>query len=556
MDLTKYKQELLFLPLGGSGEIGMNLNLYHYDGKWLIVDMGAGFADDYLPGIDMIVPDISFLMQHKENIVGLVLTHAHEDHLGAVQYLYNKLECQIYTTPFTGSFLRAKLVEMHNPKPVKITELPCGSKFSLKPFDIEMVPLTHSTPEMHAIVVRTPVGNVLHTGDWKFDHDPLIGEANDEDLLKKYGDEGIIAMIGDSTNVFNPGKSGSEGDLRHSLTALILQCKKMVAVTTFASNVARIETIIKAAEVAGRRVVIAGRSLWRIIGAAQDSGYLNDVQPFLDEREIGKYPREKLLLICTGCQGEPLAAINKIAHNSHPFISLAPDDTVIFSSKIIPGNEKKIFRLFNQFVKIGVEVLTEKDHFVHVSGHPAKEELELMYRLVRPQLVIPVHGEAVHMHEHARLAAEWGVPNTIQLQNGDIVCITPGKIGHIGNVTHGYLAIDGKRLIPSNSSIIKDRRKMRDEGIIIITLIMEGGKQFATEPIVIAPGCLDVQHDGYIIEEIRNELVYEIEKYLHSVKHNKIASDQIINLAKSTTRRIIKSTIGRKPMIYVHIEKV
>ena len=554
MHLEKHKKELLFLPLGGSGEIGMNLNLYQLNGKWLIIDMGAGFADDYLPGIDMIVPDITFLIEHKDDIVGLVLTHAHEDHLGSVQYLWDELQCPIYTTPFTAAFLRAKLIEMRFASKVNITELAPGSRFTLDPFDIELVPLTHSTLEMHAIFLRTPLGNVMHTGDWKFDHDPLIGQANDEAKLRACGDEGVLAMIGDSTNVFNPGVSGSEGDLKKSLTDLIASCSKMVAVTTFASNVARIETIIKAAATVGRKVVIAGRSLHRIIRAAQEAGYLLDLEPFIDESQIGSIPREKILLLCTGCQGEPMAAINKIATLNHPHIRLAPGDTVIFSSKIIPGNEKKIFRLFNQFVRIGVEVLTEKDHFVHVSGHPAKQELELMYNLIRPDCAIPVHGELVHMHEHARLALEWGVKQSLQIENGDVVKLAPGTIEKVARVESGYLGIDGNFLLAPNCSVLKARRRMRDEGIIIVNLLMKSITHLITEPIIHAPGCLDEFEDSDIFKLLKQEVVEALENHLAAPKKSKTTRDAVIDLTKATVRRIVKRIVGKKPIVHVHIE--
>ncbi|MBN9543630.1 MAG: ribonuclease J, partial [Alphaproteobacteria bacterium] len=364
-NINHNKDKLFFVPLGGSGEIGMNLNLYHLDGKWLMVDLGAGFADDYLPGVDIIVPDIEFIEEQKENLIGLVLTHAHEDHVGAVIYLWEHLRMPIYATPFTAAFLKAKFAEKFGTsKHVKIKEVPMNRRFKVSNFDIEYVTLNHSAPEMQALFIRTPEGNIFHTGDWKFDHDPVVGNPNDEALLAKLGEEGVDVVIGDSTNVFNKGFSGSEGDLKKSLEKLVMECKGLVAVTTFASNLARIETVIAAARMSGRIIVVSGRSFWRIIRAAQDSGYLEDLPDLVDERSMSNYPRHQLLLLCTGCQGEPLAATTKIATQNHPNIRLIPGDTVIFSSKIIPGNDKAIFRLFNMFVKLGIEVLTERDHFV------------------------------------------------------------------------------------------------------------------------------------------------------------------------------------------------
>lgn len=551
-NVAKHKNELLFLPLGGSGEIGMNLNLYHYQGKWLMVDLGAGFADDHLPGIDMIVPDINYILEHREDLVGIVLTHAHEDHLGAVQYLWNELRCPIYTTPFTAAFLRAKLSEMPFASEVKITEVPCAGSFELEPFTIELIPLTHSAPEMQALVISTDVGKVMHTGDWKFDHDPLIGEAADEARLKAYGDAGILAMIGDSTNVFNPGTSGSEGDLRKSLIELVGKCEKMVAVTTFASNVARIETIARAAEACGRHVVMAGRSLWRIVRAAKESGYLTDIE-FVEDSQMNKYPRDKVLVICTGCQGEPMAATTKIATGSHPTVRLNAGDTVIFSSKIIPGNDKKIFRLFNHLVKQKVEVLTEKDHFVHVSGHPAREELKRMVELVRPQIMIPVHGELVHIHEHCMLAKQWGVPQAIQLGNGDVIRLAPGKAEKVGTVEAGYLGIDGYYLLPPDSPVLRMRRKIQRDGVILVNLIMGKTGGLRSNPLIFAPGCLDAQEDKEILSVMAEEVREVIEQSAAAMKGRQ-KDEHIYSLTRSAIRRIIKREVGKNPPIEVHIE--
>jgi ribonuclease J len=561
MEITKHKNDFLFIPLGGSGEIGLNINLYHYKGKWIMLDLGAGFADDHLPGVDMIVPDISFITKYKDDLLGIVLTHAHEDHLGAVQYLWDELRCPIYTTPFTASFLKAKLSEIGISKQIKIIEVKPKGRIELGPFNIEYVPLTHSAPEMQAAVIRTELGNVLHTGDWKFDPDPLVCEANDEGLLKKYGDEGILAMVGDSTNVFNPGVSGSEGELKESLTKLIASCKRLVAVTTFASNVARLDTIIRAAEGCGRKVVLAGRSLWRITRAAKESGYLKGVSEFLDEKDMDLYPRDQLLVLCTGCQGEPLAAATKMANDTHS-IKLKPNDTVIFSSKIIPGNEKKIFRQFNQFVKNGIEVFTEKDHFVHVSGHPSRDELKRMYELVRPQVAIPVHGELVHIHEHAKMALEWGAKQSIQVENGDVIKLAPGKAEKIGFVQAGYLAVDGNYLLPNTSSVMRMRRKIQKDGVVVATLILcANTNTLKKDPIITAPGSLDKIEDQELIAEIISEIKYLLDMQLHGVKKVKVktaktSNDNVEALVKSVIKRIIKQEVGKMPVIEVFVERI
>ncbi|AIL65960.1 Ribonuclease J 1 [Rickettsiales bacterium Ac37b] len=563
MDLNNYKNDLLFVPLGGSGEIGLNLNLYFYQGKWLMIDMGAGFADDTLPGIDMITPDISFIVKHKKDLLGIVLTHIHEDHLGGIQYLWDELRCPIFATKFTANFLRTKLIGVKFRDEIKIHEVECGGKINISPFTLELVPLTHSAPEMQAIVIRTALGNIFHTGDWKFDHQPLIGQVNDENLLKQYGEDGILALIGDSTNVFNPGISGSEGDLRDSLTDLIAKCKNLVAVTTFASNVARIETIIKAAEASRRKVVIAGTSLKRVIKIAMESGYLNDIEPPLEEKDIGKYPRHKLLVLCTGCQGEPLAATNKIAFNTHPHIKFSVGDTIIFSSKIIPGNEKKIFKLFNQFVKAGVEVLTEKDHFVHVSGHPACDELKRMYELIRPQIAIPVHGELMHMHEHAKLAKIWGVKQSIQVENGDVIKLAPNIAEKVAKVQAGYLAIDGNYLLPINSPIMQMRRKIQKDGVIVVVILVDQYGNLMARPIVTAPGLLDSNEDKDLLLEISEEIEYVLEDYSKNTNVNTIKvkkkhilnKELLTNKIREVIRTFIRREVGKKPPIEIYIEK-
>lgn len=554
LNLKKHKDDLLFLPLGGSGEIGMNMNLYYMDGKWLMVDFGAGFADDYYPGVDMLVPDISFILPYKKDIVGLVLTHAHEDHLGAIVYLWENFNCPIYATPFTASFLKAKIEENPGAKHAKIIEIPQGSTFKVGPFDIEMVQITHSAPEMNGVMLRTKHGNIFHTGDWKLDPKPMIGEPSDEAKIKKYGDEGILAMIGDSTNVFSPGHSGSEGDLRESLIKLVGECKKLAVVTTFASNIARIESIVVAARANNRKVVMAGRSLWRIVGAAQDAGYLLDFDDFVSEDQFSKYPREELLVIATGCQGEPMAAINKIATGSHRNITVRAGDSIIFSSKIIPGNEKRIFRLFNKFVRLGIETLTERDHFTHVSGHPNIEELKRMYELVRPQISVPVHGEHVHMHEHTRLARSWGVKTAFEMDNGVVLKLAPGAPEKVCQVQAGPLGVDGTAFLHADSEIMRMRRKMQREGIIVISLILDD-KGLVVPAIILAPGVLDTKSDDEIFLQMSEE-VEDVIKECYLLGKKQRHTDRIDNLVRSAVRKIIKKVTGKNPSIEVSIRFV
>lgn len=548
----KHRDSLLFLPLGGSGEIGMNLNLYYLDGKWLMIDCGAGFAEDYLPGIDMIVPDITFIRERRKDLAGLVLTHAHEDHLGAVQYLWDELECPVYATPFTAAFLKAKLADSKAKFNVPVTEIKPGATFQVGHFDLELAQITHSVPEMNAVMVRTKYGSVFHSGDWKLDPNPVVGAKTDESKLRAYGEEGVLAMVSDSTNVFSAGHSGSEGDLQQSLIDIIGDCRNMIIVTTFASNVARLESIAKAAEAAGRHIIVAGRSIWRIIRAAKQSGYLQDCIPFEEEERIHDYARNQVLVLATGCQGEPLAATNKIVNESHRHIRVKPDDTIIFSSKIIPGNDKRINRLFNRLVKLNVNVMTERDHFVHVSGHPNVEDLKDMYGWVRPKISVPVHGEDVHMQEHVRLAKEWGVEHAIKIENGDIVKLAPGEPAKVASIECMTQAIDGNTLIPEDSPIIKMRRRLQREGIVIISAILDK-HGMASEPVVIAPGLLDPKADADVLVAIAEEVTEALDQSFGQ-SHGKGANKRVDNVIRAAVRRILRSETGKNPPIELMLQ--
>lgn len=555
INLKQYKDKLLFIPLGGSNEIGINVNLYQYKGKWIMVDCGSGFADDYLPGVDMVVADLSFIEEHKKDLLGIILTHAHEDHLGAVQYLWNELGCPIYTTKFTKSFLKSKIAEYNFADHLKIHEIDPAKRFELGPFTIDMIGLTHSAPEMQALMIRTEAGNVLHTGDWKFDPNPIVGKESDQEALKKCGDEGVLALVCDSTNVFNEGTSGSEGDVRKSLVDIIAGCPKMVVVTTFASNLARLDTIIHAGQKAGRKVALSGRSLHRMFAAAQECGYLKDIKPLIDERTIGNYKREDLLVIATGCQGEPMAATSKMANGTHHSVKLAKNDTVIFSSKIIPGNDKKIFKLFNVFVKQGVEVITEQDHFVHVSGHPGVEELQKMYELVRPQVCIPVHGEPVHIHEHAKLAKSSGIKEAIEVENGSVVLLEKEGSKIVDFVKNGYLAVDGNYLLPDDSQIFKMRRRMRDSGIVVASIILDNKLRLTCPPILSVPGLLDPIEDIDVIDELKDAVALALSDQRKQSKGN-LTLENIDSCVRRALRRGIKQEINKTPIIIVNIEEL
>ncbi len=550
-DFKKHHDDLLFVPLGGSNEIGMNLNLYTIHGKWLMVDCGIGFATDYLPGVEVIVPDISFIAERKNDLLGLVITHAHEDHLGAVPYLWRELECPIYATPFTASFLRHKLSEMGPGKKPQITGIEPGGSLKLGPFALELIELTHSIPEMQAVAISTDKGVVMHTGDWKFDETPLIGPVSDYGQLTKYGDGKVLAMVCDSTNVFVEGESGSEGEVRAHLAGLIQQCRQRVVVTTFASNLARVATIIQAAKDAGRVVCLAGRSLHRVTDAARESGYLPDDIEFVSDKELMNLPRGDVLLLCTGCQGEPRAALTRIARGDHPNIRLQPGDTVIFSSRKIPGNEMKINWVNNQLIGKGIEVITDKDYFIHVSGHPAREELKRMYQMVRPQIAVPTHGEPRHLHEHAKLARSLGVEETVEAYNGAVVWLEKGEASVIGKVHAGYIAIDGLSMIPTDGDIIRTRRKLRDDGAVFASVVVDDRGHPVQPPQVVAPGLLDPKEDADVLEEC-------VEEITHALKHGKprVSEEQIREQVRLSLRKMLKRELDKKPVIEVHVTRI
>lgn len=550
-NFAKHKDELLFVPLGGSNEIGMNLNLYTIDGKWLMVDCGIGFAGESLPGVEIIVPDISFIMEHKENLLGLVITHAHEDHLGAVPYLWRDLECPIYTTPFTAAFLRHKISEMGAGKKPVIHEIACGGSVDLSPFNIEFIDLTHSIPEMQAVAITTKKGVVLHTGDWKFDDAPMIGVTSDTDALKRYGDGNVLAMVCDSTNVFEEGHSGSEGEVREHLVELIKSCKKRVVVATFASNLARVATLIHAAQEAGRMVALAGRSLHRVVDAAKQTGYISSDMEFINEREIMNIPREDILIICTGGQGEPRAALARIARGDHQQIRLQPNDTVIFSSRKIPGNELKINGMQNRLVEKKVEIITDRNFFIHVSGHPARAELKQMYELVRPKIAVPTHGETRHLHEHAKYAKSLGVKESVEAYNGAVVWLEEGEASVIGKVHAGYVAIDGSSLIPTDGDVIRTRRKLRDDGAIFVSIAVDKDSALAAPVQLVAPGILDAQEDADFIAEAIAEVTHNI-----STQKARIGDEQLKEMVRLCLRRSFKRDLDKKPVIEVLLARV
>lgn len=540
LNLKNHKNDLLFVPLGGANEIGMNLNLYHLDSKWLMVDCGVGFADG-IPGISMMTPDITFIKNNKKNLLGIVLTHIHEDHLGAIQYLWQELEVPIYATNFAANFLKSKLAEFNLDKKVPIHIIDSQNELDLKPFKIEFIGLTHSVPEMKALIIKTKKGNILHTGDWKFDPDPVVGDVSQKEIIAQYGQkQEILAMVCDSTNVLSPGHSKSEGELHESLKSLIQGAKGYVGVASFASNLARIETISKIARELNRKIVLCGYSLRRLHEVGKKSGYFSDDYGFISDREVRNYNKNEVLFICTGCQGEPLAATMKIATNNHKYIKFGQGDLMIFSSKIIPGNEKKIFELFSALTKKQIDIITEKDHFVHVSGHPYQEELKEMYQLAQPKIAIPVHGEFIHTKAHCNLALESGVKKAIQSENGKVIKIdtdNPQLSQIIATVENGYLGIDGHNLVNFNSQVIKERKKLQESGIVSISLVLNQSFELIAKADIRAIGSYDLAKDNTALNMINEEII----KFLKQ-KSSNLKSLSKINLNFLKKRKKNKKT--------------
>ncbi|MCC6468667.1 MAG: ribonuclease J [Alphaproteobacteria bacterium] len=543
---------LYFLALGGSGEIGMNLNLYGHAGKWLMIDLGITFADDSQPALDVIMPDPAFIEAERDKLVGLVLTHAHEDHLGAVPYLWERLRCPVYATPFAAAVLRRKLKENGGAE-VPITEVPLSARFTLGPFDLELITLTHSIPEPNAVAIRTRAGTVLHTGDWKLDDTPLVGDVTDETALRALGEEGVLAMVCDSTNAMREGTSGSEGEVRESLGELVGRFKNRVAVASFASNVARLETMAAVAEKHDRHCALIGRSLWRMQDAARATGYLAGTPPFVSEHDAGYLPRDKVLLVCTGSQGEQRAALSRIVADSHPHIVLERGDAVIFSSRIIPGNERTIHQLQNRLIAKGIEVITERDHFVHVSGHPARDELTRMYQWVRPRIAVPVHGEARHIAAHAALARDCQVQQAIEQQNGQIVRLAPGPAEVVGTVAHGRLALDGTVLRPIDSPVLRDRHRLMYNGSATATVVVDDKGRLAAPPRISARGLVDAESEQAALDEIADAVRAAIEALPRSDRGD---DDAVAEAARRAVRRTMQALRGHKPVTDVHVVRV
>jgi len=559
MAKAKDDAELVFLPLGGSNEIGMNFNLYGYGPpharKWIVVDLGVTFGDLTTPGVEVILPDPEFIEEHADDILGIVLTHAHEDHIGAVPWLWPKLRAPLYATPFTAFLLREKLRDAGLEGEAEITEIPLGGRLTLGPFDIEYITLTHSIPEPNGLAIRTPLGTVLHTGDWKIDPEPLLGGVTDDEAIRRLGDDGVLAMVCDSTNVFVDGEAGSEADVRKAITDLVAGLKGKVAVACFASNVARMDTIIRAAESAGRRVCLVGRSMHRMSAAAKSVGLLSDVKPFLSENEANSVAADQVLYLCTGSQGEPRAALARIAEGTHPHVKLGAGDACVFSSRVIPGNEVAIRKLQDHLADRGVRLYTDKDHpGIHVSGHPCRDELSRMYAWARPQIAVPTHGERRHLLEHAALAADLQVPQQVAPRNGDMVRLAPGRAEIIDETPAGRLYVDAGVLTPEHGEALRERRHAAYNGVLSVALAVDGRNRLVGD-VQIRPIGLPTDED-YPLEEALGDLaeaaVAAFKKLSDDRDDDRAVEAAVARALKKASQRIW----GRRPVVEAIVIRV
>jgi ribonuclease J len=552
--MAKPGEELVFAPLGGVGEIGMNLSIYGLGAArkrtWLAVDLGVAFAGEDLPGIDLIMPDVRFLAEERGNLLGIVLTHAHEDHFGALIDLWPRLRVPIYATPFTAALFAAKRLGEPGAPQIPINVVPLGGRFTLGPFDIELVSVAHSIPESNALIIRTPLGTVLHTGDWKLDPTPVIGPPTDEAKLRALGAEGVLALIGDSTNAVREGRSPSEADVAKVLAELVRTAPGRVAVTTFASNVARIRSAAQAAFAAGREVVVIGRAMERVIQVARETGYLDGIGDFRGPDVYGHLPPDKVVALCTGSQGEARAALARIALDEHPDVSLGKGDRVIFSSRTIPGNEKAVGRIVNGLVRQGVEVISDRTHLVHVSGHPRRAELADLFAWVKPRLAIPVHGEALHLAEHAQLARSLGIPALV-CQDGDLIKLAPEPAAIIDEVPAARLYKDGRLVVEAEGRTVPLRRRLAYNGMVTVALAMTEKGELAADPEVELIGIPELTAAGDSMAEIAYDAV------MATIKSLPRARRRDPDACAESIRRAVRSAIaehwGKKPVCHVHV---
>lgn len=547
--LVPGKKDFWFLPLGGSNEIGMNLNLFGHNKQWLIVDLGITFNDRL--GIEILAPDPSFLIAHKDAIAGLVVTHAHEDHIGAIPYLWPYLRCPIYATPFTMLLIRQKIMEYHWKDDVELIEMPLSSTFTVGDFEIEYVSLTHSILEPNALRISTPIGTVLHSGDWKIDPTPLVGETTNINRLCEIGQEGVLALLCDSTNVFYEGSAGSEYDVQIELEKVLKECTtERITVACFASNLARVATIAKIADSLGRKVALLGRSLHKMVAAAKSCGYLLDLPEFITDAQAMKMKGKKVCFIATGSQGESKAALARIASGSHPMVEYNDNDVVIFSSRMIPGNEKNISALQNSFIHQGIRIITSGEESIHVSGHPARDELRQMYEWIKPEVLIPVHGDARHLDEHAKFALECGISSVVVPENGSVINLAKNNTDEIDFIPVGRWAYDGNRMIPWTSPLLKERQKLSTEGSAFITLHINAAREIIQKPHMSFKGlCSTPEEHDLCEEEVYMSLKNILDRDFKSHEECTIVMEQV-------ARKTIHKILGKKPFTVIHTVRV
>lgn len=555
-DFKMKPDAVYFVPLGGCGFFGANMALYGHNDKWIMVDCGMGFADDTMPGVDILLPDPSFASSLGDRLLGIIFTHGHEDHIGAIEHLWPRLKKPLYATGFTAARIRQDLLEQSWGDQAKLHAVDPKKPLQLGPFTVRFLDVAHSIPEAQALAIQVgEVGTILHTGDWKIDADPVVGKLTDEAGFKSLGDAGVLALVGDSTNATVPGHSGSERTVRDNLAELFGEFSGAIVVSCFSTNVARMHSIYHAAQKCGRQVCLVGRSLWAVDDAARETGYMNGLPPFLDGDISRQLPSDKLVYICTGSQGEPRAALARISNDDHPDVRLAPGDVVIFSSRPIPGNDRAIERIKNRLYALGVDIVTEREAPVHVSGHPYRDELKKMYEWTRPRFAIPVHGERMQMEKHGLLARECGVDSAIIPENGKVIEITAQDIAVIGDVKSGVLAIEGKRIVETNHEAILARKRIMWNGSLVVTAVVNGAGELMSPVQITALGLLDETSDldaGYV-----SDVIAEIGEKLRNLSKEDRRDDHVLSEAiRVTARRFFADRFDRKPQTRVHLVRV
>ena len=550
--------EFVFAALGGLGEIGRNAALYGFGPpgrrKWLMVDCGLSFAGPDLPGIDLVFPDVSYIEKIRKDLLGLVITHAHEDHIGAIAALWPKLGCKVYATRFAASLLEARRLGEPGAPKVEIVEMKQGGRFTLGPFDIEVVPMAHSIPESCALALRTPAGLVVHTGDWKMDPEPGLGLPTDENRLREIGDEGVDVLICDSTNIVREGFSPSEGQVARTLAKLVANAPGRVVVTTFASNLARVKAVALAAQAAGRSVVVVGRSLDRVIEVGRDCGYLDGVKPFLGPQSYSDLPRDRVVVIATGSQGEHRAAMARIGAGEHPAIKLAAGDRVIFSSRTIPGNEREVNAIINGLIDQGMDVITDRIDLVHCSGHPRQGEVARLYELLRPKTLVPAHGEPLHLSEHAAFARAKGIAHVVSPRDGDVLLLAPGVPSIIDEIAHGRLVEDGAVLISANDEAIAQRTRLAFAGVVSIAIALNSKGELAGDPDVVMSGLPKRSRDGAMLDAVVDEAIFSTLDGLSRAKRRD--ADAVANAVERGVRSALNQAWGKKPQVHVLVLEV